>query len=250
MDFNIKKPLHILALLIIMASFFVIIIMPILSFFNVFPTNGSIDTQRIQELSSSAKLIYEIILLVVQLSFVIVLMILFPFLWYLIVNGCNFKEIISRLKLQLKGFEMAFLRGILTAICMFAISYAIVIILLMLGTPSEELGNIEDIGIIFSPAAILILVTVQPMTEEIFFRGFLLDKIRSFGGDYIAIVTTAVLFGLAHMSYSKPYVVFSTIIMGVLLGYIVVKTRNLYSAIIAHTAFNLIGFILWIITNP
>jgi len=249
MDFNIKKPLHILALLMIIASFFVIIIVPILSFFEVFPSSESVDTQEIQNLSSNAKLIFEIILLVVQLSFVIVLMVFFPILWYLMVNECNFKEILSRLKLKLKGFNTAFLWGILAAVLMFALVFVFEVILILLGVRSEELGNIQDIETYFSPVSILIILAVQPMAEEIFFRGFLFDKIRSFGGDYIAIVLTAVLFGLAHMSYSKPYLVVSIIMMGIVLGCIVVKTKNLYSAIIAHTTFNVTSFILYILAK-
>ena len=249
MDFNIKKPLHILALLMIIASFFVIIILPILSFFEVFPSSGSVDTQEIQNLSSNTKLIFEIILLVVQLSFVIVLMVFFPILWYLMVNGCSFKEILSSMKLKLKGFNMAFLWGILAAVLMFALVFVFEIILIMLGVHSEELGNIQDIETYFSPVSILIILAVQPMAEEIFFRGFLFDKISSFGGGYIAIVLTAVLFGLAHMSYSKPYLVVSIIMMGVVLGCIVVKTKNLYSAIVAHTTFNVTSFILYILAK-
>ncbi|GAF86829.1 unnamed protein product, partial [marine sediment metagenome] len=123
------------------------------------------------------------------------------------------------------------------------------VILILLGVRSEELGNIQDIETYFSPVSILIILAVQPMAEEIFFRGFLFDKIKSFGGDYIAIVLTAVLFGLAHMSYSKPYLVVSIIMMGVVLGCIVVKTKNLYSAIIAHTTFNVTSFILYILAK-
>ncbi len=90
-----------------------------------------------------------------------------------------------------------------------------------------------------------ILVSVQPIAEEIFFRGFLLDKIEYYAGQNVAIFSTAILFGLAHMSYGKIYPVLFPMIMGVILAYIVIKTRNIYASIFAHITFNITSFIIY-----
>jgi len=249
MDFNIKKPAHILAFLMILASIVIIIILPIFSFLGEYLSTESSSIQTIENLSSQAKVIIEIILLITQLAFVIVLMIIFPLLWYVLVNNCNLKEVFSRLKLHLKNIDLAIIWGIVAAIIMFGINIIFNLILLKLGVKSEELGNVQDLETFFSPISLLILVAAQPICEEIFFRGFLLDKISSFSDDYVAIVITGLLFGIAHMSYGKIYPVIVIMVMGFVLAFLVVKTKNLYSAIIAHTSFNLTSFILYFIAK-
>jgi len=88
------------------------------------------------------------------------------------------------------------------------------------------------------------LVAIQPIGEEIYFRGFLYDKIENYASGPFAVVITAVLFGIAHMSYGKEIPVIMIILMGLVLGFIVYKTKNLYSSIIAHIIFNVTSFTL------
>jgi membrane protease YdiL (CAAX protease family) len=93
----------------------------------------------------------------------------------------------------------------------------------------------------------LILIIIQPIAEEIFFRGFLLDKFKNLFGKNIAIFFSSLLFGLAHLSYGNIYPAILTFIIGLLLAVLVVKTKNLYSSIIAHILFNLISFSIYIL---
>jgi len=149
----------------------------------------------------------------------------------------------------LENLDKAFLWAALSVFLMFAVSITIGFLLTKMGVAGKDQGNLQDLEKYFSPVTLLILLAIQPTTEEIFFRGFLLDKIRSFGGDYMAIVLTGLLFGLAHLSYGKisPAIVITPV--GFILAYIVIKTKSLYSAIFAHTAFNLIVFIFSILPN-
>jgi membrane protease YdiL (CAAX protease family) len=220
-----------------------LIFLPIISFFNIPSTTQS---EEVETLPENAKLMFEIFLLVTQFAIVIILMVIFPVLWYIIVNKCNTKEIISRLKLRLKGFNTAFLWAVLSVILMFAVTFIISILLTNMGVADDDQGNIQDIETNFSIASMLILLAIQPTFEEIFFRGFLLDKIKSYGGDYTSIVLTGVLFGLAHMSPGKISPALAIIPIGFILAFIVIKTKSLYSAILAHTAFNLISFALYL----
>ncbi len=236
MDFNIKKPLHILALILLIVTFFVFIIFPILSFMGVFP---STQTVEVQELSESIRLLSELIMLVVQLCLVFGLLVIVPILWYVLVNECTIKEAFSRLKLRLAHIDMAFLWGIIAAIVIFIVIFVLEVILIRMGYQAEDLSNIPDIRKLFSWPTMFFLVGIQPIAEEFFFRGFLFDKIEKFGGGVIAIVTTAFLFGLAHMSYGKIFPVIMPILIGLILGYIVYRTKNLYSSIIAHVVFNI-----------
>jgi len=241
MDFNIKKPLHILSLLLLTLSFFFIIIVPILSFAGTFPSTQSIE---FQEMSEAIQFISEIFFLIFQLILVFGFMVVIPFLWYFLVNNCNLKEIFNRLKLRFENIDKAFLWGILSAITIFFLVFVIELILISMGHQSQDLSNIPDIQALFSWPVLFLLVAIQPVAEEIFFRGFLYDKIEGFAGSIAAIFISAFLFGIAHMSYGKIFPVIMPIFMGIILGYVVYKTKNLYSAIIAHITFNVTSITL------
>ena len=60
MDFNIKKPTHIFALLALIVAFLVIVVLPILIFFGMF---SSIESIQIGEMSESVRLTFEIVAL-------------------------------------------------------------------------------------------------------------------------------------------------------------------------------------------
>jgi len=237
MDFNIRKPLHILALILLIISFFIMIIFPILSFIGVFPSTQSVE---VQELSESIRLLSELIMLVIQLCLVFGLLVIVPIIWYILVNDCTIKEAFSRLKLRLERIDMAFLWGIIAAIVIFIVIFVLEFVLIQfLHYQVEDLSNIPDIRQLFSWPTMFFLVGFQPIAEEFFFRGFLFEKIEKFAGGAIAIVFTAFLFGLAHMSYGKLFPVVMPILIGIILGYIVYRTKNLYSSIIAHVVFNI-----------
>jgi len=237
MDFNIKKPSHILALIGLIIAFLIIIIIPLISYFGFF---SSIQTVQIEKIPQNIRFIVEIIALLIQiLILVIVLFIGVPWLWYLLVNKLSIKEMLNRIKLRFENLDIAFFWAIITVIVGFGIFFTIGIILLFFGFDPIETSNIPDIELIFSLPSIIILVVVQPVGEEIFFRGFLLDKINSLTGKETAILTTGILFGIAHLSYAKIFPAIMTALLGILFGYIVVKTKNLNTAIIAHILFNL-----------
>ena len=253
MDFNIKKLTHLFALVILVVAFAVIILWPIYSFFNV-PL--SLESTQIEEASELFRLFVEIIALVLQILLVAIgLFILVPFIWYKLVNKLSFKEILSRIKLRKEGIDMAIFWGIISMIAMFVIMFVIGIILTFYGVNLEESSNITDLEQIFSLPSIFFIVTFQPIGEEIFFRGFLLDKINSLAGDkinpmagkVIAIALTSFLFGLAHLTYGNIYPAIMTGILGLILAYMVVKTKSLTTAIVAHIFFNVTSVTLYII---
>jgi len=152
----------------------------------------------------------------------------------------NFKGILSRIKLVKNNIDKAFLWGIFAAITIFVFIFVIEILLIyFLNYNPKDLSNIPDIQRLFSPITLFFIVGIQPIGEEIFFRGFLFEKIEGYGGGLLSIIITSILFGIAHMSYGKIFPALMPIVMGLILGYIVYRTKNLYSAIIAHVTFNL-----------
>jgi len=224
MDFKFGKPLHIVAFLLLIADLFLILVLPVITFF-IF-----IDIQNI--------VIPEIVALITQLFVIIISFILIPFAWYFLVNNLKFKEILRRIKLVTENIDKAFIWGILAAIIIFFIIFVIEFALIKMGQDPQDLSNIPDIQRLFSWPVLFFIVSIQPIGEEIFFRGFLFEKLEKFSGGVVAIFITAFLFGLAHMSYGKIFPVLMPMVMGIVLGFIVLKTKNLYSAIIAHIVFN------------
>ena len=247
MDFNIRKPLHLLALSLVFISLLIIIIFPLLSFAGFLPSTQSIDYQNISE---SLKAVSEFFILLFQLALVILLMIVIPIVWYLLVNNLTAEQAFHRMKVTYENIDKAFLWGILTAVLIFIIFFMInIFIAVFLEVKSENLSNVQDLKALFSPISLFLLVATQPIAEEIFFRGFLLEKIDGFAGKNIAIVSTAVLFGLAHATYGKLYPILLPMIMGIVLAYVVFKTKNLLTAIIAHICFNVGVLILAFIAS-
>lgn len=86
----------------------------------------------------------------------------------------------------------------------------------------------------------LITMAVLPaVLEEMAFRGFVLQSLRKLG-DPAAIVLSAVLFGAMHQNIWQ--IPFATIV-GLILGWIVVKTENIWIAVVIHFGNNAVATI-------
>jgi membrane protease YdiL (CAAX protease family) len=112
-------------------------------------------------------------------------------------------------------------------------------------TNPNTLSNIPDLQQLFSITSLYLIVAIQPFCEEFFFRGFLLEKITKAGGTTIAVVITSVLFGLSHLTYTYAYTAIVAVVLGLLFALVVLKTKNLYSAIFAHTIINITSLTLY-----
>jgi sodium transport system permease protein len=88
----------------------------------------------------------------------------------------------------------------------------------------------------------LSLVAVLPgLCEEMLCRGFLLSSFKGRLGGMGAVIFTAVCFGLLHLD---PYRLISTMFLGLLLGFIVLRTGSIYPAMLAHAANNALSFLV------
>ena len=111
----------------------------------------------------------------------------------------------------------------------------------------NDISNIEDLAGVLSIPSMLFVILIQSVSEEVFFRGFLMGKIDKFTGMYPAILIVAIIFGLAHISYGKYYPVIASIMIGIVLGFIKYKTKNLFSSIVAHLTFNFTAYMLYLL---
>jgi membrane protease YdiL (CAAX protease family) len=95
----------------------------------------------------------------------------------------------------------------------------------------------STIGVILYFIAIAI---VAPLTEEILFRGVMLNELKPYG-NMSAIVITSLLFGFIH---GTPYAFFYATAIGLVLAYITIKTGSILYAVITHMLFNSASFVL------
>ena len=242
MDFNGKKLTHLFALILLLASFLLFIGYPLISLFST----SQVPVIYTQFMTPFQKLTFEIFLLFFQLLFVFAGFILVPILWYKLVNQISFKEMLARLNLRRQGIEKAILWGFLTVVVAFAITMTIgLIYLFFIKIDPNTLSNIPDLQQLFSVPSLYVLVIIQPFCEEFFFRGFLLEKITKISNPMIAVVVTSILFGISHLTYTYMYTAVIAVVLGVLFSLIVLKTKNLYSAIFAHTVINIASLTLY-----
>ena len=87
---------------------------------------------------------------------------------------------------------------------------------------------------------IIFIGILSPIIEEIVFRGVLLNKLRVYG-DKTAVWFTALTFALFHGNLSQ---FFYALALGLIFGYLVIRTNTIRYAIILHIIVNLFGSVI------
>ena len=172
-----------------------------------------------------------------------VLMFVFPFL--IVLSGCSFKfnEIVTLSRPDKKAFLPTVLLGL--AFCGFANIATNILASLFSGFGFE----IPDYSMKSPDGPLGIIVTIvgaaviAPLTEEFAMRGIVMGSLRKYG-DRFAIVTSAILFGLMHGNIRQIPFAF---VVGLILGYAVIKTGSLWTGIAIHFLNNLFASVLTII---
>jgi len=95
----------------------------------------------------------------------------------------------------------------------------------------------------FTPLLWFAFIIVAPLTEEIFFRGFLFEGIRNSKlGPAGAIVITSLAWSAMHTQYDV-YGMGSIFLGGLLLGFARIKSNSIYPPIVMHALQNVIAMI-------
>lgn len=94
-------------------------------------------------------------------------------------------------------------------------------------------------------AAILTMVLITPVAEEYLFRKLLIDRTVKYG-EGLAVVLSAFMFGMFHGNLNQFAYAFT---LGLLLGFIYVKTGRILYVTLLHMLINFMGSIVstWII---
>lgn len=105
--------------------------------------------------------------------------------------------------------------------------------------PSRYLENFNDtIG--RGGWTVLTTVVLAPILEEVFFRGQILGSIKHKYGSFWALLVSSLLFALIH---GNPPQMVNAFFMGLILGYICLKTGSLLSVIVIHAFNNALAYI-------
>lgn len=87
---------------------------------------------------------------------------------------------------------------------------------------------------------ILVMVVLAPILEELIFRKLLIDRLRGYG-EKLAVLTSALIFGLFHGNLSQFFYAFG---LGLVFGYVYLRTRQLRWSILLHMIVNFLGSVL------
>ncbi|HWP48276.1 MAG TPA: type II CAAX endopeptidase family protein [Candidatus Limnocylindrales bacterium] len=108
----------------------------------------------------------------------------------------------------------------------------------------EFLLNFKGLSLIWG---VLLLAVLPGICEEMLFRGFILSGFLKGFHRETAVILTGILFGIIHLDI---YRFIPTSLLGILFGYLVLKTGSILTAMLAHTTNNSIILFLAQITPP
>jgi len=91
-----------------------------------------------------------------------------------------------------------------------------------------------------SPATSFIRICLfAPIAEEILMRGFIFTGLQNRHGIMVALIVSTILFALLHFNFSQTL---SSIISGLILGLLYIKTDSLFCCVVAHSLYNSISY--------
>lgn len=147
-------------------------------------------------------------------------------------------------KINLEDFTIGLSSGFLT---IFISTIAIFVVVLIYPDITKRSSELIDylrkgnVAIVF-----ISVVLLGPIIEEVIFRCIVFSELSKITTIKKTIVIQAVLFSLFH---ANLYQLLYTFLIGILLGYILYKTKNLLVTIVAHMVNNLLS-LLPLFTKP
>ncbi|MDX1378170.1 MAG: type II CAAX endopeptidase family protein [Anaerolineales bacterium] len=123
------------------------------------------------------------------------------------------------------------------------VSYMIILVhnlvLMALGVDTQGQQIIDLFAALDSPLwFVLVGVVFAPIIEEIFFRGFLFQGLRSQYGWMRAGLLSSAIFAVGHLD---PVALIPTFVLGCLLAYVYHRSNSVWPGIILHFLVNALG---------
>lgn len=162
------------------------------------------------------------------------LILLFPllYLWYL---KADFKKVLS--------LQMPKVLHILAALFVWIGGFSLMCMLAVFLTKIFPESTQSMAEYVKQPFWVLVLVmAVMPAVgEELMFRGFIFGTLKRRWRVLPAMLVTAAIFGIYHMSLSK---FFTTALLGFMLVYVVEKTGSIFCSMLMHFCNNLVAVVV------
>ncbi len=97
-----------------------------------------------------------------------------------------------------------------------------------------------------NPLKVLVMVILAPLIEEYVCRRQIIDRTRQYG-EKTAVFLSALIFGLLHQNLYQFFYAFA---LGLVFGYIYIRTGRLRYTILLHGIFNFMGSVLapWVLS--
>lgn len=130
--------------------------------------------------------------------------------------------------------------GICLGVSMVALLSQVLVGALLPSSAGEVGGSLNDMTktLVLSGLVVFLTTPLQALGEEYLFRGYLMQAIGSlFGNRWVAIVTTATIFALAHGVQNFP-LFFDRFAFGLIAGWLVTVTGGLEAGIALHIVNN------------
>ena len=105
--------------------------------------------------------------------------------------------------------------------------------------PAEDYNAVTDL-VGKGAWSILSVVVCAPLFEEMLFRGLVFESCRERFGGGGAVLISALLFGLIHV---VPVQVINAFVVGIILGFIYLRTRSLANVILLHAVNNALAYL-------
>ncbi|MBO5211270.1 MAG: CPBP family intramembrane metalloprotease [Clostridia bacterium] len=135
----------------------------------------------------------------------------------------------------------------------FLISYCIIYAGNIIGTvlslvfsAGKAQNPISDLAMDINPLKVVVMVILAPLFEELIFRKIILDRIGKYG-EKTAVIVSAFAFGLLHQNLFQFFYAFG---VGLIFGYIYMRTGKIRYSVILHTIINFMGAVIapWLLT--
>ena len=131
--------------------------------------------------------------------------------------------------------------AVLTALCLHPAVMWLTAGVMTMYPPTGDMHTIEQFisGILADApgtwAIILVFALAPAVIEELAFRGFILSGLQSLGNNVKAIIISSILFGVAHSILQQSIITF---FVGLVIGYIAVRTASIIPCILFHFTHN------------
>ncbi len=106
-------------------------------------------------------------------------------------------------------------------------------------TQEQSIGFEDTNDFTGTISAFIALVIIAPIAEELLFRGYLFNRLKTAIDYRWAILISSLIFGLVHI---QPNVAIDTFVLAIYLGLLLYRTQNIAASVLLHMIKNGVAF--------